>query len=168
MKATHQIAAAAVVMLVAVLFLSRRDPVRPKVFSVPGGIAATASADSGGPTVIADTGFDRAYGAAGGTAEEDLRLVAELWDSARLLVKDYHRFPLADNADFTAFLQGKNPHQVAWIRPGHPAVNDRNELTDRWGSPLFFHRESSSRTSLRSPGPDRILWTSDDIERPAP
>ncbi|MBC7855099.1 MAG: hypothetical protein IAF94_16840, partial [Pirellulaceae bacterium] len=82
--------------------------------------------------------------------------------------KDYDRFPLADNADFTAFLQGKNPHRVAWIRPGHPAVNASHQLTDRWGRPLFFHRESSRRTALRSAGPDRILWTSDDVVWPVP
>ena len=120
-----------------------------------------------GPTVIGDTAFARRYGAADATAEEDLQAVAGVLGDAVLLVKDIDRFPLPDNAAFTTFLQGKNPHQVAWIAPGHPAVSGDGELLDRWGTPLFFHRESSRRTGLRSAGPDREMWTDDDVVWPA-
>jgi hypothetical protein len=114
-------------------------------------------------TVLRDTPFDLDFTTAGGTPEKDLELVQQILADARLLVKDHARIPLADNRDFTRFLSGQNPHRVAWIRPGHPQVNAQGELTDRWGTPIFFHQESSSRTSLRSAGPDKTLWTDDDF-----
>ncbi|WP_193210837.1 hypothetical protein [Luteolibacter marinus] len=121
-----------------------------------------------GFTVVGDTGFARHYRDPGRSAEDDLKEVTGLLDAAVLLVKDIDRIPLADNADFTRFLQGENPHRVAWIVPGHPAVSSQGELLDRWEQPLFFHRESSRRTALRSAGPDREMWTGDDIVFPSP
>jgi hypothetical protein len=116
-----------------------------------------------GLTVLRDTPFDSDFTQPTSTPGRDLELVHEILSSARLLVKDHAGIPLADNRDFTRFLSGGNPHRVAWIRPGHPRVNAAGELTDRWETPLFFHQESSSRTGLRSAGPDRILWNEDDI-----
>lgn len=114
-------------------------------------------------TVVADSDFVRFYGSPEGSAETDLQQVLGLIDAAFMVVKNFDEIPLADNSAFTGFLQGENPHQVAWIPPGHPAVSNEGELLDRWASPLFFHRESSRRTSLRSAGPDRKMWTDDDI-----
>jgi hypothetical protein len=119
--------------------------------------------EQGGLTVVRGSDFDTRYGTPSSSAAEDLEMLRETLAAAFLLVKNFRELPLADNADFTAFLAGKNPHQVAWVRPGHPLVNASGELLDRWGEPVFFHRESSSRTSLRSAGPDRTLWTQDDL-----
>lgn len=129
---------------------------------------AVAVTEHEGLTVVGGTGFDQFYRSPEGSVRDDLRHVSGLLDAAALLVKDLERFPLPDNADFTAFLGGKNPHRVAWIRPGHPAVSPAGELLDRWETPLFFHRESARRTTLRSAGPDRTMWTEDDIEWPEP
>jgi hypothetical protein len=119
-----------------------------------------------GLTIIGGTGFDLHYRARDRTAVDDLREISGLLDAAILLVKDIDRIPLPDNVDFTAFLQGKNPHRVAWIRPGHPAVSPRGELLDRWETPVFFHQESSRRISVRSAGPDRRMGTEDDAAWP--
>jgi hypothetical protein len=116
-----------------------------------------------GLTILRDTPFDLEFTKAGGSPERDLELLHEVLSSARLLVKDHYKIPLADNQDFTRFLSGNNSHRVAWIRPDHPRVNAEGELTDRWGTPLFFHQESSAETSLRSAGPDRKMWTEDDL-----
>ena len=118
--------------------------------------------------VVEDSDFARRYGAPDGTAIADLETLASIWEAALLLVKDFDRYPLPDNAAITAFLQGKNPHRVAWIRPGHPAVGAEGELLDRWGNPLFFHRESARRMCYRSAGPDGAMWTGDDVEWPVP
>lgn len=139
------------------------DP--PVIADVP---PKPAMAEEAPVTLVRGTGFDQFYRSAGTSAAEDLAQVAELLDAVGLMVKDLDRFPLPDNAAFTAFLQGRNPHRMAWIRPGHPAVSAQGELLDRWDSPLFFHRESSRRTGLRSAGPDRTLWTDDDVVRPVP
>ena len=47
-------------------------------------------------------------------------------------------------------------------------MSGNGELLDRWDSPLFFHRESSRTTTFRSAGPDRRLWTDDDVVWPKP
>ena len=145
---------------------SSKPPLDSGTTDNQGMTALPAVSTRDGLTVIGDTAFARRYGAADATAEEDLQAVAGVLDAAVLLVKDIDRFPLPDNAAFTTFLQGGNPHRVAWILPGHPAVSGAGELLDRWGTPLFFHRESSRRTGLRSAGPDREMWTEDDVVWP--
>lgn len=144
-------------------------PQPPPLESIPDSPAPPTAAtrpqtlEQDGLTVIRHTDFDRRYGTASSSPAEDLELLRETLGDAFLLVKNFRELPLADNADFTAFLGGKNPHRVAWIRPVHPLVSASGELLDRWGEPVFFHRESSSQTSLRSAGPDKILWTEDDV-----
>ncbi len=135
----------------------------PASHTEPADVAAPHVEEVAGITVLRGTDFDRGYLAESGNAREDLRLLAAIWSDATLLVKNLADRPLADNVDFVSFFTGDNPHRVAWIRPGHPAVSAQGELLDRWGTPVFFHRESSSRTSLRSAGPDRAFWTDDDI-----
>jgi len=49
----------------------------------------------------------------------------------------------------------------------HAALNARGQLVDRWGTPLFFHALGNGRFEIRSAGPDRKLWTADDIHRNA-
>jgi hypothetical protein len=72
--------------------------------------------------------------------------------------------PVGTNAEITAALTGKNPLRYAVIPPNHPAINRAGELCDRWGTPFFFHAESGTRMTVRSAGPDRKMWTEDDIE----
>ena len=71
--------------------------------------------------------------------------------------------PVGDNADITAALTGKNPLNFQFIRRDHPAINARGELCDRWGTPFFFHALSGTRMELRSAGPDRQMYTDDDL-----
>lgn len=120
-------------------------------------------AEEDGLTVLRGTDFDLHYLSPERGALDDLRLVEGLWQDAMLLIKDFDSLPLAENRDFVALWQGANSHRVAWIPPGHAAVSADGELLDRWGAPLFFHRESSRATTLRSAGPDGVLWTADDV-----
>lgn len=113
--------------------------------------------------VVVDSEFERRYPDPNGKPVDDLRMLGDLLGRAWLLVKNHDALPLADNRDFTLFLSGRNSHRVAWIRPGHPSVSKAGEILDRWGSPVFFHRESSLRTTLRSAGPDRTMWNDDDV-----
>lgn len=71
--------------------------------------------------------------------------------------------PSGSNAEITATLAGKNKLQLALLPPDHPAINRDGELCDRWGTPFFLHPESGTRMDIRSAGPDRKLWTDDDI-----
>ena len=42
-------------------------------------------------------------------------------------------------------------------------VNEKGELVDPWGTPYFFHQLSAMEMEIRSAGPDRIMWTEDDL-----
>jgi len=92
----------------------------------------------------------------------DLRLVALVLETFR---SNFPRSgnPVGLNSEITATLTGQNQLRLALIPPDHPAINRAGELCDRWGTPFFFHAESATRMDLRSAGPDRKLWTDDDI-----
>lgn len=70
--------------------------------------------------------------------------------------------PTGTNAEITAILTGKNAFRLALIPPAHTAINARGELCDRWGRPFFFHQVSGTHMEIRSAGPDRKMWTTDD------
>jgi len=93
--------------------------------------------------------------------QDDLAIVQELLQHYRFLYKSN---PVgSENAEFTAALLGANPKQVVFISPTSKALSRSFELIDRWGTPFFFHPESASSLTLTSAGPDRKLWTPDDI-----
>lgn len=91
----------------------------------------------------------------------DLRLVAVVLENFRT---NFPRTgnPFGLNSEITAALTGQNPLRLALIPPDHPAINREGELTDRWGTPFFFHAESATRMTITSAGPDKKLHTPDD------
>jgi len=36
-------------------------------------------------------------------------------------------------------------------------------LVDAWGTPFFFHQLSGHEMEIHSAGPDKIMWTADDL-----
>jgi hypothetical protein len=92
----------------------------------------------------------------------DLRVVAEILDTFR---SNFPREgnPVGTNAEITAVLAGRNALRLALIPPEHAAINREGELCDRWGTPFFFHAESGSKMAIRSAGPDRKMWSADDV-----
>ena len=72
--------------------------------------------------------------------------------------------PVGTNPEITSQLLGDNPRHINFIDPSAGMqVNDKGELVDAWGTPYFFHQISGSDMEIHSAGPDRIMWTSDDI-----
>lgn len=72
--------------------------------------------------------------------------------------------PVGNNSEITAALTGQNPKQINFIsREAGLLVNAAGELVDPWGTPYFFHQLSGAVMEIHSAGPDRILWTSDDL-----
>ena len=92
----------------------------------------------------------------------DLRLVSDILDTFRTNFPQTGN-PVGANAEITAVLTGKNKLGLAFIAPEHKAINRDGELCDRWGTPFFFHAESANRMEIRSAGPDKKLWTDDDV-----
>lgn len=72
--------------------------------------------------------------------------------------------PVGDNQEITSELSGKNPRHINFITAeAGMRINADGELVDPWGTPYFFHQLSGSDTEVHSAGPDRVMWTSDDI-----
>jgi len=87
-------------------------------------------------------------------------------EKIRLSLRDYRTVmkenPVGTNAEITKALNGSNPKQ-ARLLPETYTMNGDGELVDRWGTPYFFHQLSKERMEIRSAGPDKRMWTSDDI-----
>jgi hypothetical protein len=93
----------------------------------------------------------------------DLRIVQAVLEAFRTSFPAEGN-PTGSNTEITAALAGANRLRLVLSPRGHPAINPDGELCDRWGTPYFFHSESRRRTTVRSAGPDRRMWTADDIE----
>lgn len=117
----------------------------------------TASARASERSTLAD-----ALNAPGSDIQRDLRLVLEITETFRSNFPQTGN-PVGNNAEMTAALTGKNPLGLSLIPADHPAINRAGELCDRWGTPFFFHAESGTRMEVRSAGPDRKLWSEDDV-----
>lgn len=92
-----------------------------------------------------------------GTALENMRSTVRLYAAA------FGGNPVGNNAEITAALNGQNPKQITFLKPDGNRVNSRGELVDIWGTPYFFHQLSAHEMEIRSAGPDRRLWTPDDV-----
>jgi len=72
--------------------------------------------------------------------------------------------PVGTNPEITSALNGNNPKQIKFLQPDSGMrINGNGELIDPWGTPVFFHQLSGSQTEIRFAGPDRKMWTSDDL-----
>jgi hypothetical protein len=84
------------------------------------------------------------------------------------LIADYRRIfgqnpPGGLNVEIVASLIGGNAKRLAIVPPDFPALNAKGELVDRWGMPFLFHSVSRTTMEVLSAGPDRTLWTADDV-----
>ena len=96
---------------------------------------------------------------------EDLTLLSHCLDSFFLVAKGMKNQPLSANGEIAAALRGEGYVKVAYLPRRHAIFNAAGELVDRWGTAFFFHAEQAGRLSVRSAGPDRELWTADDLQR---
>ncbi|MEZ0388203.1 MAG: hypothetical protein ACAI34_14115 [Verrucomicrobium sp.] len=107
----------------------------------------------------------QAYAKPDSRPEDDLHAIAHAFENLILLVKGGDPFRIGANEEFAAALRGKNRAQMRFLPDSHPAFNAQGQLVDRWDTPLFFHASSHDRIDVRSAGPDRKLWTEDDLQR---
>ena len=71
--------------------------------------------------------------------------------------------PTGTNAEIVKTLNGGNPQGVRYLPQEHVRLNEQGELLDSFGTPYFFHQLSAQEMEIRSAGPDKTLWTQDDI-----
>lgn len=97
-----------------------------------------------------------------GSPTEDRAALQEIVTNFLQSIPTGSRPPLGPNEEFARAFSDPEPMGEAAIPPTHPAIRD-GEIIDRWGTPWFFHQESSGSVNVRSAGPDRRLFTPDDI-----
>jgi hypothetical protein len=95
-------------------------------------------------------------------AAHDLVVLRGLLAQFTTSLKLAERPPLGDNADIAAALGGANRRRLVFIPPRHPALRE-GRLVDRHGTPYHFHARSADAIDARSAGPDRRLFTADDL-----
>lgn len=105
------------------------------------------------------------YGDPSRPPEEDITWMSRALDNFSLLVKGDNPLPLGANEDIANALRGKNRAHLRFLPDSHPAFNAQGQIVDRWGSPLYFHAVSRDRLDIRSAGPDKTMWTADDLHR---
>jgi hypothetical protein len=93
---------------------------------------------------------------------------ATVLENMRTAIRDYGSMfggnPVGNNAEITRALNGDNPKQAKFLHADSGLrINGKSELIDPWGTPLFFHQLSGSETEIRSAGPDKVMWTADDL-----
>lgn len=72
--------------------------------------------------------------------------------------------PVGTNPEITAQLAGQNKKHLRFIsEEAGLRINAVGELIDPWGTPFFFHQISGRETEIHSAGPDRTMWTADDL-----
>ena len=98
-------------------------------------------------------------------AAHDLVVLRGLLGQFTTTLRLAERPPLGDNADIAAALAGKNRRRVVFIPAEHPALR-AGMLVDRAGVPYHFHARSADVIDVRSAGPDRVLFTADDLVSP--
>jgi hypothetical protein len=99
--------------------------------------------------------------------EHDLTLMARLMENSLLLLKSAANRPLSANEDWADLFRGRNAAHEEFLPAEHIALNEKEQLIDRWQTPLFFHALGGGRYEIRSAGPDREMWTDDDLQRNA-
>lgn len=105
------------------------------------------------------------YGDPATLPQEDIIRLAHAIGNFALLVKGDSPLPFGSNEEIAAALLGKNRAQLEFLPAKHPALNEKGQLVDRWKTPLFFHAVSRDRLDIRSAGPDKVMWTEDDLHR---
>jgi hypothetical protein len=100
-------------------------------------------------------------GAPGTPPEKESRIVLDVLNAYR---RTFGTYPTGEsNRQIVNALLGTNAQNLPFIPLDHPRLNARGEITDAWGTPFFFHINSRDSIEVRSAGPDRALFTADDI-----
>jgi hypothetical protein len=99
--------------------------------------------------------------------DPDLAIARNDTENIGLMLRDFRTVqgenPTGTNAEIMKAIMGGNKKGAQLGPPTGMALNQDGELVDRWGTPFFFHAQSGNEMEVRSAGPDRKLYTSDDV-----
>jgi len=105
------------------------------------------------------------FGTSNSSPTEDVRKLGYTLEGFFNIHKTIDSFHASTNSDFYKLLSGKNPDGEAFVSPGHSIYGKSGLLVDRFGTPFFFHPLAKPKVEVRSAGPDRKMFTADDIHR---
>lgn len=93
---------------------------------------------------------------------------ATVLSNMRVTINQYRSMfgenPVGTNPEITKALNGDNPKQAKFIKEELGLrINGKGELVDYWGTPFFFHQLSGTEMEIHSAGPDKVMWTADDL-----
>ncbi len=100
-----------------------------------------------------------------GDAATDLSALADLTRAYLERPADPARPPLGFNEDLARALSDPENLGPSALPADHPALR-AGQLIDRWGTPWQIHPLAFNLIQLRSAGPDRRLYTEDDLVSP--
>lgn len=80
-----------------------------------------------------------------------------------ILHKNATARPLSANGEWSATLRGTRTGTAPWFSETSPLFDSQHRLIDRFSTPLHFHALGGQRWEIRSAGPDKQLYTPDDI-----
>jgi hypothetical protein len=85
----------------------------------------------------------------------------------RTMLASYHTLmgqnPVGTNAEIMKSIMGGNSHGAVLGPPQGQSLDANGELIDPWGTPYFFHQLSADDMEIHSAGPDKVMWTADDL-----
>ncbi len=123
--------------------VTRRKPTPPTAVAPPADVPTRAASTENQPEGL-----------------DDLENVQSMFRNFRTRMGEN---PVGTNAEIMKAVMGGNPARAQLGPPEGQGLNEQGELVDRWGTPYFFHQLSKDQMETRSAGPDRILWTGDDV-----
>lgn len=110
--------------------------------------------------------FLKSYGSEESTGQQDIKLFYNYLTNVFLLIKNRDSAQYAINEDLSSFLLGKNSERTALVSKNSHIFDKKKRIIDRWGTPIHIHTISHNNFELRSGGPDRKLFTKDDVSWP--
>lgn len=131
-------------------------PVQPLVSSEDAGSKFSAGGVDQELQTKADSLHSEEHG-----PDQDLQIVAEFLETYARATGGQ---PTGDNSDITAALTGTQyPGQKGRVFPRQHRAVKNGQLVDRWGEPFWFHPNSGNSMEIRSAGPDKQLFSPDDV-----
>jgi len=97
-----------------------------------------------------------------GTVADDVRILRYMTLNFITAVKEPYQPPLGANEDFVKAFTGQNRYGDVFIPADHHAISG-GQFIDRWGTPYHFHARAPDAIDVRSAGPDKVLFTDDDV-----
>jgi hypothetical protein len=137
---------------ITAIIASNFASVQPAPETLPSATAMISPARSGPPSPLQFTNFDPSI------------VLENMSRAIRQYGAMFGGNPVGTNPEITRQLSGSNPKHINFINSeAGMRINENGELVDPWGTPYFFHQLSGTDMEIHSAGPDRIMWTSDDL-----